>query len=226
MTSARNQSRRITLSCRWLLPLVGSPIEHGWIRLEGGLIVALGRGSSPGRQSERIDLDDAILLPGLINAHTHLEFSQCVTPLYATGGLPGWIGRIVATRRQLPGSGERQAAVVAAIDRGLAETAAAGVTALGEIATAVPRGAYAGPGPAVCVFRESLGLRAEAVESQPRLVAGDLDRLVRSGLAAGVSPHAPYSVAASLGRRLVAEAIGRGLPVAMHLCESREEGNC
>jgi len=217
------RSRRITLGCRWLLPLVGSPIEHGWIRLEGGLIVALGRGSPPGRRSERIDLGDAILLPGLVNAHTHLEFSECVSPLDATGGLSSWIGRIVGARRQRHGSGGPQAAVVAAIDHGLAESAAAGVTALGEIATAVPRGAYAGPGPAVRVFREGLGLRAEAVGSLPRLVAGDLDRLVRSGLAAGVSPHAPYSVAASLGRRLVAEAIGRGLPVAMHLCESREE---
>nr|MCS5617539.1 amidohydrolase family protein [Pirellulales bacterium] len=51
----------------------------------------------------------------------------------------------------------------------------------------------------------------------------DLNRLEAAGIAVGLSPHAPYSVAASLGRRLIKAARRRSLPVAMHLLESREE---
>lgn len=199
--------------------MIGPPIEHGWLRIERGLITALGRGRPPGHQAERVELGDAILLPGLVNAHTHLEFSALASPMDPAGGLPGWIKRVVAARRQRHESD----ATGSAIRRGLAESAAAGVTLIGEIATTVPSHAYDGPGPAVRVFREGLGLRADAVRSLSRLVAADLDRMARSGLAAGVSPHAPYSVHAALGQRLMGEAIGRGLPVAMHLCESREE---
>ncbi len=132
---------------------------------------------------------------------------------------------MVAARRARetgPGS-DGEARAVPAIRRGLAESGAAGVTAVGEIATAAPPHAYHGPGPTVRVFREGLGLRAAAGEAVARHVAGDLDRLAAAGIARGISPHAPYSVAAPLGRRLLAEAGRRRLPVAMHLLESEAE---
>jgi cytosine/adenosine deaminase-related metal-dependent hydrolase len=203
------------------------PLENAWLAIDRGRIVALGRGSPPGSSATILDLGDAIVLPGLVNAHTHLEFSDLPEPLPAAGGLPGWIGRVVAARRNrgnLAGSDpDARAKTVAAIRRGLAESAAAGVTTIGEIATVVVPAAYAGPGPRVRVFREGLGLRAVAQAIVPRGVAADLDRLAAAGLAAGVSPHAPYSVAAPLGRRLLAEARRRRLPVAMHLFESDAE---
>jgi cytosine/adenosine deaminase-related metal-dependent hydrolase len=207
--------------------MVGPPLEDAWLRLERGRIAAVGRGRPPGPAAATRDLGDAIVLPGLVNAHTHLEFSDARAPLDASGGLPGWIGRVVAARRSreagaTPGHAAR-AGVVGAIRSGLAESAAAGVTTIGEIATAAPPAAYRGPGPRVRVFREGLGLRAAAVAAVPRGVVGDLDRLEEAGIAAGVSPHAPYSVAAPLGRRLLDLARSRDLPAAMHLLESREE---
>jgi cytosine/adenosine deaminase-related metal-dependent hydrolase len=216
-----------TLRCRWLVPLAGPPLENGWLAIARGRITALGRGTPPGSAAAITDLGDAIVLPGLVNAHTHLEFSGLAEPLAAAGGLPDWIRRVVAARRaRSSGAGsdpDAPATTVAAVRHGLAESAAAGVTTIGEIATSIVPAAYAGPGPRVRVFREGLGLRAAAQASVPRGVAADLDRLAAAGLAAGVSPHAPYSVAASLGRRLLAEARRRRLPVAMHLFESEAE---
>jgi aminodeoxyfutalosine deaminase len=202
--------------------MAGPPQEDAWLRIEGGRIAAIGRRRPPGSRDERVDPGDAIVLPGLVNAHTHLEFSDALQPLATTGGLPRWIAGVVAARRERTG-GDAEARAAAAIRRGLAESAAGGVTTVGEIATAVPRGAYAGPGPAVRVFREGLGLRPSAIEAVSRRVTADLDRLAAANLALGVSPHAPYSVAASLGRRLIAAAIRRAAPVAMHLLESLEE---
>jgi len=203
------------------------PLENAWLAIDRCRIVALGRGSPPGSSGTIRDLGDAIVLPGLVNAHTHLEFSDLAEPLAADGGLPDWIRQVVAARRARAGAGGPDAGVggstVAAIRRGLAESAAAGVTMIGEIATSVLPAAYAGPGPRMRVFREGLGLRPAATDAVPRAVAADLDRLTAAGIAAGVSPHAPYSVAAPLGRRLLAEAGRRTLPAAMHLLESEAE---
>jgi cytosine/adenosine deaminase-related metal-dependent hydrolase len=214
-----------TLRARWLVPLVGPPLENAWLVIDRGLVVAVGRGLPPHPPGEAIELGDAIVLPGLVNAHTHLEFSELAEPLAAAGGLPGWIGRVVAARRakETGSAGDSEARAVTAIRHGLAESAAAGVTVIGEIATAAPPHAYAGPGPAVRVFREGLGLRAAAIDAVPRQIAADLDRLAAAGIACGISPHAPYSVAASLGRRLLAEAGRRRIHVAMHLLESEAE---
>jgi cytosine/adenosine deaminase-related metal-dependent hydrolase len=211
----------VTLRARWLLPIAAPPIEGGWIRIERGRIAAIGHREPPGPVH---DLGDAIIVPGLVNAHTHLEFSDRTTPLDPAGGLPAWIERVVALRRSRPAEASHDAERVHhAIGAGLAESAAAGVTAIGEIATAAPLAAYAQPGPRVRVYREGLGLSADTAATACRAVVRDLDRLGAAGVPAGISPHAPYSVAVPLGRKLVEVAVARGLPVAMHLAESREE---
>jgi len=78
-------SDRVTLRSRYLLPMHGPPLDGGWVRIERGRIVAVGRRPPSGTV---IDLGDALMLPGLVNAHTHLEFSGCETPLDPSGGLP------------------------------------------------------------------------------------------------------------------------------------------
>ena len=224
MTAPAGDRGRFTLRCRWLLPIAAPPVERAWLRIERGVVAGFGVGAPAHAGGDTIDLGDAIVLPGLVNAHTHLEFSGLAAPLDAAGGLPEWIGRAVAERRARDAAAaDSKARAVAAIRRGLSESAAGGVTTIGEIATVVPRGAYLGPGPAVRVFREGLGLRPAAVDAVPRATIADLDRLAALGIAAGVSPHAPYSVAAPLGRRLLAEALRRRLPLAMHLLESEAE---
>jgi cytosine/adenosine deaminase-related metal-dependent hydrolase len=208
------------LRARHLLPIAGPPLENGWLRLSSGRIAALGRGRQAG---EAIDLGDAIILPGLINAHTHLEFSALQGPLDAAGGLPAWIERIVAARRERDSRSDAAETVSAAIRSGLAENAAGGVTAIGEIATAARVEAYHPPGPRVRVFREALGLSPPAIQSVLQSLTSDLDRLATRGLPAGISPHAPYSVAAPLAARLLREIRRRRLPVAMHVAESLAE---
>lgn len=223
MTSPFGSLARFTLRCRWLVPQTRSPLQAGWVRVERGLITGIGRRSPPGPAAEQIELEDAIILPGLVNAHTHLEFSDVAAPLDTAGGLPGWISRLVAHRRLVASSGLQSETISRAIDRGLAESAAAGVTRIGEIASHAPPTPHGPRGPAVRVFREALGLRPASMAAATTAVGSDLDRLARAGRPAGISPHAPYSVAAPLGRWLIAAACRRGLPVAMHLCESLDE---
>lgn len=212
----------IVLRCRWLLPIHGPLIERGWISIARGRIVGLGRGRPP---APATSCDDCIVLPGLVNAHTHLEFSDLEQPLDVTGGLPEWIERVVSLRRgRAPGADLHAGAVTA----GLAESIREGVTSVGEIATVLAPEVAArlvSRGPRVRVFREALGLAGTAAAAGAAAVAADLDRLAARGVAGGVSPHAPYSVSAALGRRLIDLATSRRLPVAMHVAEHGAEAD-
>ena len=207
----------VTLRARHVVTMTGRVLENGWLRLSAGRIVALGTGGAPG---PTVDLGDAIVLPGLVNAHTHLEFSALAEPLDGTGGLPAWIDRVVTLRRARP-TGSADAG--AAIRRGLAESSAAGVTMLGEIATGCHADVFTGAGPRVRVFREALGLTAAGCAAARAAVQRDTAWLAAAGVPAGISPHAPYSVAAGLGRGVLDIARRAGLPAAMHLAESPDE---
>ncbi len=216
-------SDRVTLRSRYLLPMQGPPLDGGWVQIERGRIVAVGRRPP---QERAVDLGDAIIIPGLVNAHTHLEFSDCEKPLDPSGGLPSWIERVVHLRRNRPVPNADAAGPLHAIGRGLAESAAAGVTTIGEIATLAPAAAYAAAatrGPRLRLFREGLGLSEEAIRrTTSRLAAESNSCRAPAGLG-GLSPHAPYSVAAPLGRWMIAAARRRQLPVAMHVAESPDE---
>lgn len=206
----------LVLRARWVLPVAAPPVADGWVAISGGRIVALGRRAPP---AAAIDLGDAAILPGLVNAHTHLEFSDTPAPLDASGGLPGWIGRVVALRRGRPAGQAGAVRLDAALRAGLAESLGHGVTTLGDIATDVPAGGYPQGPQRLRVFREALGL-SPAGPLPPGRVCRDLDRL---GASAGLSPHASCTVSSALGRSLLREAARRGIPATMHLAESREE---
>lgn len=197
----------------------GPPLAGGSLRLRRGRIVAVTSGPPRRVRGESwVDLPDAIVIPGLVNAHTHLEFSDVATPLDMVGGLPGWISRLIPLRRTRDID-----AGAAAIRLGLDESAAHGVTAVGEISTGIPAGGYPSGGPRLRVFREALGLGPAAADRAGRAAIRDLDRLAAAGVASGLSPHAPYSVTASLARDIVSAAHRLRSPLAMHVAESEAE---
>lgn len=202
----------------------GPPLDGGWLRIERGRITAVGRGTPP---PAALDLSDAIIVPGLVNAHTHLEFSACTRPLDPRGGLPSWIGRVVQLRRSLGRSSNVITdAAEEAIRRGLAESAGGGITTLGEIATLAPATAYAmsaAGGPRVRIFREGFGLSAAAIETTKSRLAAECESAPGDSLSLGLSPHAPYSIAAPLGRWMIDTARRHHWPVAMHIAESPDE---
>lgn len=206
-----------TVRARALVPFAGQPATQGWLRIRAGRICGLGTGSAG---AEALDVGDCIVLPGLVNAHTHLEFSTLESPLAGEGGLPAWIARVVGLRRSQSDTPHETAV---ALDRGLAESAAAGVTSIGEISTGAWPTQARRHGPRVRVFREGLGLSEAAAEATRRAVHRDVARLAAAGIPAGISPHAPYSVSAPLGRSLLAIARRLRLPAAMHLAESEAE---
>jgi cytosine/adenosine deaminase-related metal-dependent hydrolase len=204
------------LRARWVMPIAAPPIEGGVVTIEAGRIVGVGRGIEGCDSSPKlIDLGDVALLPGFVNAHTHLEFSDLATPLGESGiGLCDWIPLVVAERRRADRDPEQ------AVRAGIAESARCGVTSLGEIAQVDwSRAAIESLPLAVNVYLELIGLAADRIDE---LCQGGRELCARTASLGnrwrtGVSPHAPYSVHRDVVRALA------GLPLAMHLAESREE---
>jgi aminodeoxyfutalosine deaminase len=203
-----------TLRARWVLPVDKPPIEGGYVSVAGSRIAAVGSAAPAARTIE--DLGDVALLPGLVNAHTHLEFSDLKRPLGTPGmDLPAWIRLVIADRKR----GDRDPS--AAIAAGLRESIAAGVTTVGEITTS-PAAFYSvvEATAGTQLLHEAIGFSAGRVDS----VCADLARrLDASPDGAGLSPHAPYTVHPQLLARIVELAKSRSATVAMHLAESLEE---
>ncbi|TWU56488.1 Aminodeoxyfutalosine deaminase [Rubripirellula tenax] len=200
------------LTARWILPLVDEPIEGGWIRVDQDRIVEVSRESVP---SGAIDLGDAAILPGLVNAHTHLEFSDLVQPVGHPGiRLSAWIAMVIDQRRKAALHDRDDS-----IERGIRESQESAVTLIGDIATPPCRYPECNDGPEIVSFAEVLGL--SATRSVDRMSAANAH--IDADKNAGISPHSPYSTTRETIAACVDEAVRRHRPVAMHVAESPDE---
>ena len=166
-------------------------------------------------EAERHDLGNAVILPGLVNAHVHLELSH-LRPGPSPASFVGWL---MALMKQ---TGPGDPAVAAAA--GAAESLRFGVTAVGDISAfpAVTRPVVAASGLAGVSYGEVRGMAGRRSFLEPRLSAA-AEPIASGRLRVGVSPHAPYSVELDGYRRCLAVARERGLPFATHLAETTDE---
>ncbi len=205
-------------------PITAPPIEDGAVLVDAaGRIVGVGPHSdipTPPR-AEALEYADAILVPGLINCHTHLELThlagQNAEPEFAK-----WIRRIRELKDATPPEGFEEAAVA-----GVKDCWARGVTCIAETGStgAVMRALHDLGGRGI-VYQEVFGPDPSQLSSSMADLESavlQLRRLATAQLGVGVSPHAPYTVSAPLYEAVVAFARRERLPVAVHLAESREE---
>jgi cytosine/adenosine deaminase-related metal-dependent hydrolase len=200
------------LSADWVLPVEGEPIENGAIEIEDGRIAAVGTVDDLG---EGTRYEDAVILPGFVNAHTHLEYAVYGGFGDGLGDFSEWISLHVQRKAQI---GWEEYIDIARL--GAAECLASGVTTIGDCS-------YSGAAAVACA---DLGLRSTVyLEVFGRDVARALEHFARirdraerafsDRVRAGVSPHAPYSVSLEL----YVACAELGLPVSTHISESPSE---
>ena len=194
------------LSAEWVLPVDGPPLENGLVRFEDGVIVEVRQG-----RAER-HLDAAAILPGFVNAHSHLEYA-----VYAGFGdgapFAPWIRTHIERKSRL--TPEEMLAVARL---GVVESLATGVTTTAD---------YSFSGDAATAASD-LGLRAivylEVFAGDPEAARRQWEekrarvtetRTVRIG----VSPHAPYTCSLAVYEW----CLSLGVPVGTHLAESAHE---
>ncbi|MEX1127949.1 MAG: amidohydrolase family protein [Vicinamibacterales bacterium] len=200
-------------SARWVLPIAQPPIPNGWVAIEDGRITAVGARSAPGTA---IEIDGAIL-PGLVNAHTHLELSWMRGRVPPAPSMPQWVESLMALRGTMGHDPQ------APIGEAIREARAAGTALVGDITnTFAAYAPLAASDMSAAVFRELLGFSVADPEALIAATRAQAEALTPSArLRISIVPHAPYSVSPAL-LRAIAGAAGDA-PVSVHLGESAEE---
>ena len=196
------------VSADWVLPVDGPPIAGGRVRFEGGEIVEVAAGRAA------THFDDAVIVPGFVNAHSHLEYS-----LYAGFGdgqaFGPWIATHVARKNVLDYD-----EMLALARLGVADSLQSGITTSAD---------YSFSGASATAAAE-LGLRAivylEVFAQEPSVAAEQYeekrDRIAESALVQiGISPHAPYTCSLAVYQW----CLSLGIPVGTHLAESASEND-
>ena len=204
------------LTAGWVVPVSRPPIRDGRVAIEDGLVTWVGGPSDAGAPAGPVEgLGPGVLMPGLVNAHCHLELSHLRGRLDRSGGFAHWVEDLVATRgRDGPGP------VRAAAARAIREIEDTGTVAVGDVSNELAHiDLLARSRLTAVVFHELLGwnpARAAAV-----VETADARRLgpQGGGVEVRLAAHAPHSVSPAL----FAELVKRGGPAAIHLAESAEE---
>ncbi|HEX9187490.1 MAG TPA: amidohydrolase family protein [Vicinamibacteria bacterium] len=207
------------LTASWVLPVEAPPLRHGRVAVEGGRVVWVGREGDAGEPEAPLrDLGDGVLLPGLVNAHCHLELSHLAGRLASGGGFVPWVEGVVESRGRFADDVVR-AATAAAI-RFLEEH---GTVAVGDVSNTLgPLDLLAASGLSAVAFLELLAwdpAKAEATLAWADERSRAAAPVLRPGLEVRLAAHAPHSVSPALLRALVE----RGGPAAIHLAESPDE---
>ncbi len=208
-----------------LVEYLDSPAAAGGgLRLlaAGSPAEVLSRSQASGARRER--LEGCVLLPGMVNAHTHLDLTHLGPQDFdEAGGFPRWAETISAGRRTDP-KGIRDS-----VAQGVRLSLAGGVVAVGDIAGAMHAEAVEAlrQSPLLGVsFLEFFGIGAgqdAAGDRLEALLAARQDLLQPSGVRLGLQPHAPYSVGLRLYERAVSISHRMGPPLSTHLSEMISE---
>jgi cytosine/adenosine deaminase-related metal-dependent hydrolase len=216
----------IVARAAWICPITQPPISNGWVAIDGDCIVALGRDSSDAPSGTVRDFGSAAIMPGLVNAHTHLELSWLRGRVPPAATFTDWIKQLFITRG---GRHERpdDPSVLNPAAEAIRELRECGVAAVGDISNSL---ASVGPmreaGLRGIVFHELLGFNLpdgrRIAETRPtrdaaRQRGGDCVRV-------SVAPHACYSVSPEMFRAIREELDQSDVPItSVHIGESDSE---
>jgi aminodeoxyfutalosine deaminase len=205
-----------------VITMDGAPIDNGAVAVEGDRIVDVGLYDEvrTRRGGALDDLGEVVLLPGLINAHCHLDFTAFRGAIAPRRSFADWIRQINALRHEFSDDD-----FLESIARGFREARRWGTTTIANVESM----------PTLLARMSAPPLRtwwfAELIDVRARL---PLSAMVEEALGAmgekenwlggfGLSPHAPYTVSPELSRRAREAAKQNGMLLTMHLAESAEE---
>lgn len=214
-----------------MFPVASRPLRNGAVAVDGERVVAVGPRSEvlarAGKDAEVRDLGSAALLPGLVNAHCHVELSWMKEDPPPGGDILAWVRGLLERRDAEDGDAARQAA-----ESAIEHMVSRGTVALGDVANKtwvfplLARSALCG-----VLFHEIYGPRAADAE---RLIGDAIERLesvakdpdLRSASdrwRVVLTPHAPHTTSEPLLRALAGRSAAANEPLTIHVAESEAE---
>jgi 5-methylthioadenosine/S-adenosylhomocysteine deaminase len=206
---------------RWVLPITQPPIENGTVVESDGLITYVGPRSAapPGHD---YDLGDAILLPGLVNVHTHLELTA-MRGFLENCRFTEWIDKLRQSRNEVMS----EEMLLDSARFGVMEGLVAGITTYADTCSSgVAMRAMNELGVRGIMYQEVFGPDPSHADAAMRELEDRIGELLLEQtdlVALGVSPHAPYTVSDRLYAAAAEFANSKRLPMAMHIAESEAE---
>lgn len=207
----------------WVLPIGDPPIRDGWVAVDRDRVVALGK-RAPADATTECDLGSVAILPGLVNAHTHLELSYLRDEVPPASEFVTWIRSVIGARRSRPDPDAAE--IVQSVECGIEESIRSGTALVGDISnTLVTIGPLERSRLAALVFYELIRFAPTDADRFVEEACRKLDALVPTArVRTSLAAHAPYSVA-PLILRAIRRASDRD-PFArcsVHLSEAVEE---
>jgi len=213
------------VSARWVVPIDTPPVAEGAVALaDDGAVLAVGT-----RAELRVEFPDVpevraagVLMPGLVNAHCHLELSLHADAIPGGHGVYDWAMALMRAHAGQPPERVREVAAAAA-----AAAVTLGTAAIGDVGNslgAVPGIARAGLGGVM--FHELLGSREAATGDALADAAREWSEALVDwpvGLEYVPAPHAPYSAGPALLTRIFAEAARFERATSVHVAEDEDE---
>ncbi len=212
----------IRLNVKYILPVTEPPIQDGSILIKNKKITFVGgKNDCPDDPPDQVlDFSEHLLMPGLVNSHTHLSLTKLKNKIQPGISFPDWIKKIVSYTSAMSESEEKEA-----IKEGLSCLIETGTTTIGDISRSgnsinVMRSMKIGG----IVYLEVIGFKKSAMNDQINRVNQILkDNKADEMVEFGLSPHSPYSVSPQLIESTYRLAQSNRLQIAMHIAETKEE---
>ena len=204
----------------WLFPIADDPLHGGWVAIDEGRIA--GTGSGPA--ADTIDLGRVVVLPALVNAHTHLELSYLHGRIPPSPRFGDWVRAVMTTRQQYPDPADPR--IMEPARRAIADAHAAGTGLLGDVSnTLVTVPLLRTAAMPAQVFHELTGFTEQDPVSRVRDARARVAALAGDdSLRISLAPHAPYSVSAALFQAIRTDLDAHpGAVSSVHLGEPAEE---
>lgn len=214
----------LILRARIVLPVSRPPIEDGAIAVSGDRISAVGPWKEIAQSAYRaevVDLGETILLPGLINAHCHLDYTGMAGQFPPSGTFVDWLKLITTSKSGLIYSDFAESWLAGA--KMLERTGTTTVADIEMVPELLPD-IWSATALRVISFLEMTGVKSRRAPAQ--ILGEALDKIasVPNGRQRmGLSPHAPYSTMPELLRLSAEAARQENLRVTVHVAESHQE---
>lgn len=213
----------VIVTGKWVLPVLSEPIRDGAVLIDGLRIAEVGLAEkllARHPEAKHYEFADSTILPGLVNAHTHLAMT-CLEGLIPPQPFPEWLSKVPEAFGALT-----EDDIAASIAFGAIRSISAGTTVVGDIA-------YGPESLAICAdmglggtfFWEVFGIAADMLT--PRLAEMEFPfgvaRDFEGRFEAGISPHSPYTSGPDLITAAHAMAIADKSEYTIHVAESPAE---
>lgn len=213
----------IIIKAKYLIPNPESCIENGAVVVNGTKICSFGTLDNIKTLSKIetiIDLGNAVILPGLINTHTHLDLSNLHNRIKSTSNFTHWAFQIAGTRMRW-----KEEDHVSSIEKGNKLCIESGSTTVADISNTGHSFQVLKKSPLrKVIYKEVLNFNPDQAKDVINKVQKEMSMIITDSLfSIGLSPHAPYSVSKELYQAIAHMMKNTGIPVCTHVAETQDE---